>query len=225
MLYDLKWILFRRYVLANRIQGFHAHWNTYADQACSFQEFNRLYPRTCLSNVSLGRFSYVAGATSGNTKFGAFCSIGPATIGGLGRHPTELLSSHPAFYSNRAQAGFHFADKQYFEEAPSTTIGSDVWIGAQAVILDGISVGDGAIIAAGAVVHKNIPPYAIAGGVPASIIRFRFDDDVIQYLLDWKWWELPVQILSELAPSFRNEDWSVEKITSLIERSKNLNRK
>lgn len=225
MLYDLKWIFFHRYMLAKRILGFHAHWNTYADQACSFHEFNRLYPRTCLSNVSLGRFTYIAGATSGNAKFGAFCSIGPATIGGLGKHPADMLSSHPAFYSNRAKAGCCFADKQYIEEAPTTIIGNDVWIGAQAVVLDGVSVGDGAIIAAGAVVHKSVPPYAIVGGVPASIIRFRFDDDVIQHLLDWKWWDLPVQVMSELAPSFRNKDWSAEKIISLIEKSEILNRK
>ena len=217
MLYDLKWIFFRRYRLARMVRGFHAHWNTYADNDCSFREFNRLYPGTCLSNVSLGRFTYIAGATSGNAELGAFCSVGPATVGGIGKHPTNLLSSHPAFYSNRAQAGFHFADKQYFDEAPVTVIGNDVWIGAHATILDGVSVGDGAIIASGAVVHKDVPPYAIVGGVPAEIIRFRFDEATIQELLDWKWWNLSEQVLSELAPHFRNKDLSAEKIISLKE--------
>lgn len=222
MLYDFKWIFFKRYLLAKRINGFHAHWNTYADRTCVFNEYNRLYPGSCVSNTTVGRFTYIAGATIGNAKLGAFCSIGEALIGGLGTHPVDMLSTHPSFYSNRAQAGRCFADKQYVEEVSTTIIGNDVWIGAHATVLDGVSVGDGAIIAAGAVVNRDIPPYAIVGGVPAKIIRFRFSDEVIQILLDWKWWNLPEYVFVELASSFRNRHWSPEKLLQTIEESKKL---
>jgi len=222
MLYDLKWIFVNRYILARNIRGFHAHWNTYADKSCLFQKYNRLYPESCLSNVSLGRFTYIAGSTIGNAKLGAFCSIGAASIGGLGTHPVNMLSTHPSFYSNRGQAGCHFADKQYIEEASTTIVGNDVWIGAKAVVLDGVSIGDGAIIAAGAIVHENVPPYAIVGGVPARIIRFRFDDDVIKMLLDWQWWNLPDGVLRELAVDFRERNWSVMTIISLMTKSRKL---
>lgn len=64
-----------------------------------------------------------------------------------------------------------------------------MWIGADAVILDGVKVGDGAVIAAGAVVTKDVPPYAVAGGVPAKIIKYRFTQENIDFLMDIKWWE------------------------------------
>ena len=81
------------------------------------------------------------------------------------------------------QAQISFTDKSYFEELKPIKIGNDVWIGANAVILDGVAIGDGAIIGAGAVVNKDVPPYAIVGGVPAKIIRYRFSDEQIEFLL------------------------------------------
>lgn len=69
-------------------------------------------------------------------------------------------------------------------------IGNDVWIGQNAVIMDGVKIGDGAIVAAGAVVTKDVAPYAIVGGVPAKLIKYRFDEATIKDLLRLKWWEL-----------------------------------
>lgn len=78
-------------------------------------------------------------------------------------------------------------------------IGNDVWIGANAIILQGVTIGDGAIIAAGAVVTKDVPPYAIVGGVPAKVIKYRFSDEVILKLLQIKWWDKP-------------EEWIIQKL-------------
>ena len=70
-----------------------------------------------------------------------------------------------------------------------TIIGNDVWIGQNVTIMPGVHIGDGAIIAANSVVSKKVPPYHIAGGNPIKIIKKRFDDDLIEYLLNLKWWD------------------------------------
>ncbi len=77
-----------------------------------------------------------------------------------------------------------------FSHTKPAVIGNDVWIGQNAVIMDGVHVGDGAIVAAGAVVTKDVPPYAIVGGVPARVIKYRFDAGTIKELSELKWWEL-----------------------------------
>lgn len=78
-----------------------------------------------------------------------------------------------------------------------TVIGNDVWVGHQAMIMPAVSIGDGAIIASGSVVTKDVPPYAIVGGNPAKIIRYRFDEKTIESLLDIKWWNWPIERINE----------------------------
>ena len=80
----------------------------------------------------------------------------------------------------------------------TTNIGNDVWIGANVTTLQGVSIGDGAVVAAGAVVVKDVPPYAIVGGNPAKVLKYRFDEDVITHLLALKWWERPIAELATL---------------------------
>jgi len=140
---------------------------------CKFGLYNVIYENAKLHNVKLGDFSYVGTENKiSNTVIGKFCCIGPEVLIGLGMHPTsKFVSSHPIFYSLAKQSGLTFADKQYFEEHKVTTIGNDVWIGARSIILDGVSVGNGAIIAAGSVVTKDVLPYSIVGGVPAKLIK------------------------------------------------------
>ena len=85
-------------------------------------------------------------------------------------------------------------------------IGNDVWIGSHALILGGVKIGDGAVIGAGAVVTKDVPPYAVVGGVPARIIKYRFSQEIIDKLLEIKWWNLPENILKENIKLFQTDN-------------------
>jgi acetyltransferase-like isoleucine patch superfamily enzyme len=85
-------------------------------------------------------------------------------------------------------------------------IGNDVWIGAGVIILSGVTVGDGAVIGAGSVVCRDIPPYAIAAGNPVRTIRYRFEEPVIQALLQIKWWDWPIEKIVQCAPSLMSAD-------------------
>lgn len=160
-------------------------------KGCRFGLHNAVLDRAVLVDVSLGDFSYVAEAANlGNAEIGRFCSIGPGVRCGLGMHPSRgFVSTHPAFYSPVAANGAGFADRVYFEEHKKIRIGNDVWIGANALLMDGITIGDGAIVAAGAVVAKDVEPFTVAGGVPAKPIRPRFTPEEIRFLEGFKWWD------------------------------------
>ncbi len=163
---------------------------------CHFGTYNTIYENARLIDVTVGDFTYFSSNSwVSNAVIGKFCSIGPGVMCGLGIHPTSFVSTHPAFYSTQKQAQVTFATKNLFDEHKMTNIGNDVWIGARAIILDGVTIGDGAIIAAGAVVTKNVAPYAIMGGVPATIIKYRFGDDEIKSLLRLQWWNRDPQWL------------------------------
>lgn len=146
---------------------------------------------------------------------GRYTTLGPDVKVVTGQHPTrKIASTHPAFYSARGQMGFTYVDKTVFQETRfakdtyKVVIGNDVWIGSYTRILEGVTIGDGAVVAAGAVVTRDVPPYAIVGGVPAKVIRYRFEEDTIRKLLELKWWEKDQQWIKDHADDFEN----VEKL-------------
>lgn len=182
----------------------------------SLGKHSKLYHKYSLSNVSIGHYSYIGrNSYVDNTTIGNFCSIGPNFTCGIGIHSVNSLSTAPCFYSTRKQCGYSFSSKDKCDEVLPVTIGSDVFVGANVTILSGVSIGDGAVVAAGAVVVKDVPPFAIVGGVPAKIIRFRFSNDIINKLLDIKWWnwsdeQLPfVEQYFESPESFANKFYKV----------------
>lgn len=181
---------------------------------------NRISRGCSVVNASIGNGTYVSVDTLiGNVNIGNFCSIGPrCLIGGLGSHPTMWLSTHPSFYSTRKQAGFSFAQKNLFDEVKPTVIGSDVWIGANAIILDGLSIGSGAIIGAGSVIIKDVAPFSIVVGIPGREIKKRFSDEIISEMLDWQWWNFSNEKLETVSSYFvQDTDWTLEKINIIKE--------
>jgi len=219
ILAKVRWSLFERCLIAARKKCFWASTWSFADKNCQFDAYVRLYKGVFLRSVKVGKASYISRNTqAGFASIGNYCSIGPEVIiGGLGKHPVNQLSTHPAFYSPHLRAGISFVNSETFEELPHTMIGSDVWIGVRAIILDGVTVGDGAVIAAGALVNKNVPPYAVVAGVPARVIRYRFDEQVIDVLLNWKWWNLPEENVQKISAVLEQKEvWRVDEIKQLI---------
>lgn len=157
---------------------------------CRISPKSKIYPPCKIHEIELGPFSYLGkDAVVSYCSIGKYCSIGPNFQCGLGIHPTNGISTSPMFYSSNRQNGFSLCASSKIIENKKTTIGNDVWVGANVTVMDGITIGDGAIVGAGAVVTKDIPPYAIVVGVPAKVIRYRFDEKTIGKLLKIKWWD------------------------------------
>jgi virginiamycin A acetyltransferase len=123
-----------------------------------------------------------------STKIGRYTSVAATAFAATVNHPMHYKSMH-GFFFNRELG---IVDK----ELPFSplTIGNDVWLGHNSIIMPGVdSVGDGAVVAAGAVVNKNVPPYAVVVGNPARLVRYRFDPATIEHLVKEKWWEKDIQ--------------------------------
>lgn len=171
-----------------------------------FEGYNRIgqYSFFC---GHIGYASYIGDHCHINADVGRFTCIGPRVVVARGNHPTsDWVSVHPAFFSTEKQCGMTFTDKELFEEKKQRVrIGNDVWIGDSAILMDGITVGDGAVIAAGAVVTKDVEPYSVVGGVPAKIIRYRFEDrDIVKQLLQIKWWDRPIEWIRNNASKYHH---------------------
>lgn len=208
MLDALLWWTFGRYRLQWRFPGFMASHASRVDFRSTFGKNVRLHGNSRVTRSDIGSYSYVsAGARVGFARVGKFCCIGPeAIVGGLGRHPTRWLSVHPLFYSTRRQVGLRFVEQDHFDELPAVELGNDVWIGARAIILDGIRIGDGAIIGAGAVVTRDIAPYQVCAGVPARSVRSRFSEADIAALESLRWWDWSEPQLRSAAALMRTGD-------------------
>lgn len=170
------------------------------DNKVSFEGCCQLHPYVKFCG-RLGYGSYIGPYSKVSAKIGRFTSIAShvCTIAGRHAYQAPFATTCPMFFSlnpNHSQSGSTFATEQMFEELkfafPEThldvEIGNDVWIGERAILIGGIHIADGAVVLAGAVVTKDVPPYAIVGGVPAKIIRYRYDEEIINFLLNIQWW-------------------------------------
>ncbi len=161
------------------------------------KDYSRVKDFAEVIDCELGEYSYVAQYSMTNKSIiGKFCSIAHGTYVGLWEHNTNV-STH-SFYLYETSGNFVKGYKNYDKDSILTTIENDVWIGANSVVLKGVTVHSGAIIGAGSVVTKDIPAYAIAAGNPAKVIKYRFEKDDIDFLLKLKWWNLPRPELQEL---------------------------
>lgn len=150
--------------------------------------------RMDFAHLEVGAMSYLrSGCELANvSQIGRFCAIGNGVVIGQDRagHPLGWVSSHPFA---------HAVDKfHYSSNIAPTVIGHDVWIGREAMIMEGVSVGTGAVVAARALVTRDVPPYAIVAGTPARIIRYRHEERLIEQMLASEWWCLPIEVLLQL---------------------------
>jgi phosphonate metabolism protein (transferase hexapeptide repeat family) len=163
-------------------------------------------PRTTIAESKLGDYSYVM--NDGNviySEIGKFCSIAAFARINPGNHPLGRAALHHFTYRSRSYQLAEDDDREFFEwrRSSKVTLGHDVWVGHGAVILPGVQIGSGAAIGAGAVVSKNVPPFAVVAGVPARVIRFRFEEDVREGLIELAWWNWPRERLAIALPDFR----------------------
>lgn len=176
-----------------------------------------------------GAYSYFrTGLVRRLKSIGRYSSIGPNVTIGETDHPTDWLTTSPFPHSKPWQTKyFQFPPGTAYSEPltddmksrlPSQTpvvIGNDVWIGANVVIRCGVTIGDGAICAAGSVVTKDVPPYAIVGGVPAKLIRLRFDEGIVRRLLQIQWWKYDALDLAGLP--FEDVEASMDSLQGRID--------
>lgn len=183
----------------------------------------------------IGAFTYLGGKNTSIrnvASIGRFCSIASNIVIGETEHPTDYISTSQIFHNKNfmwknlpylddfyqrnietfEKSVFHWRNNE--KSTKKTVIGHDVWIGEGAFISSGISIGHGAIIAAKSVVTRDVPSYAVVGGVPAKIIKYRFSDNIIQKLLDLRWWAYGLDALE--CVDFANIECAVEKIEQNI---------
>lgn len=179
---------------------------------------NRIGANTFFTG-KLGYASYMGENCHIQADIGRFCSIASRVVTVRGAHPIEKwASSHPVFFSTKKQCGKTFVTREKFsEDRPLLQVGNDVWIGDSAILLDGITIGNGAVIAAGAVVTKDVAPYSVVGGVPAREIKKRFPQETIDRLQASKWWEKTETWLSENAELFED----AERLLAHMEKERN----
>ncbi len=153
---------------------------------------NVLFNDAQIQLSTLGKYTYVQKCTTiVNAEIGKFCSIASNVSIGPGIHKIDGVSTHPAFFLNNTPLVKTFAVNDLFVASKKTVIGHDVWIGEGVVVIDGVKIGTGSIVAAGAVVVKDVEPYSIVGGVPAKHIKYRFDSETTDLLQNSEWWNYP----------------------------------
>jgi len=169
--------------IANRLRG-------KAIKNSSIHKSSRIGFGCNIVNTTMKRYSYC-----GNdcqfvaSDIGAFCSISDHVFIGGAEHPINWVSMSPVFTTERHSGPSKRFAK--FEVSPTkrTIIGNDVWIGHGVTIKQGVNIGHGAVVGSNALVTKDVPPYAVVGGIPARIIKYRFSNDEINKLLEIKWWD------------------------------------
>lgn len=151
----------------------------------------KIYRGVKLFKSNVADFSYVAPNTEiVMADIGKFCSIARGCMIGLSSHTLKNASTSPIFTEQNNALKISWTTSEFAAKSQRVEIENDVWIGARAIILDGVKIANGAVVAAGAVVTKDVPPYAIVGGVPAKIIKYRFSQEQIEKLLISKWWDM-----------------------------------
>lgn len=180
-------------------------YSSHISPRCEFEGMNLILPHASYYG-QMGLGSYIGSYTHLNADIGRFTSIAHRVNCINATHPLSepFATTCPLFFSlnpNRNPGKETFAKRQVAEEyrqidkerGIDIQIGSDCWIGANVTLLGGVKIHDGAVVLTNATVTKDVPPYAIVGGVPAKIIKYRYDEETIKFLLQTKWWENSIE--------------------------------
>ncbi|WP_162010146.1 CatB-related O-acetyltransferase [Polaribacter irgensii] len=189
------------------------------DNISIIKSHSKIYSYCQIFNSKIGSFTYISRKCAiVHADIGSYCSIANNVKIGMGQHKIKSISTSPLFYSKNNALGATFSDKNQFNEYQRVYIGSDVWVGAGAMIMSGVTVGHGAIIGAGAIVTKDVPNYAISAGVPAKIIRYRFNEKEVKHLVDSEWWNWSESIIKNKIHLFENNEFSEEMMSVFTEK-------
>ena len=176
--------------------------------------YTHIQAHSVFCDVAVGDYSYFAGNNQVYyANIGKFCSVASFARINTTNHPTyERIAQHHFTYRSK-RFGFGEDDDEFFarRKGKIVTVGNDVWIGHNAVIMPCVTIGNGAAIGAGAVVTKEVEPYSVVAGVPAKKIKMRFSDDLITRIERSRWWDWDHQCLKERLPDFRNMEAFVRK--------------
>jgi len=194
------------------------------DKSVLINDYAIILKSEIAEKCSIGRFSKIAYSKFGTysyigdytivitTQVGKYTSISWGVTLGPEEHNYSLVTNHSFLYSTKT---FKISEKIHYSPfKKKCTIGNDVWIGCNSTILRGVAIGDGAVIGANSLVTKDIPPYAIAVGSPANVIKYRFDGETINRLLKLKWWDLPELVIKNNIILFASEP-TTEILTKL----------
>jgi acetyltransferase-like isoleucine patch superfamily enzyme len=156
-------------------------------------------------NKKVGKYTYgderiIVSEPGADVIIGKFCSIGKDVRVILGQnHRTDWITTFPFGHAFKNEFP-NFDGTGHPTTKGNIIIGNDVWIGTDVVIMSGVNIGDGVVIGAHSVVAKDIPPYSVVVGNPGKVIRKKFNDENIQFLLDLKWWDMDDSIINEISP-------------------------
>lgn len=219
--------MFHEFIVKMQIKGYYWYYKLFSkkykiclgkkiqlDSWTKFMGENRVGDYSVIYQSQIGFGSYMGK----NCKFvksdiGKYTSIAPEVHIVSGHHPIhEYISTSPVFYSVSYGGKNTFVDKEYYsvykyadeERERLVCIGNDVWIGEGTRIMEGVTIGNGAVVAAYSVVTKDLEPYGVYAGVPAKLIKYRFEQEVIEKLENFKWWDKDEQWLKNHAEAFRN---------------------
>ena len=160
------------------------------DNTSSIGRYTVFFDAVEILNSSIGDHSYIQkNSEISSTDMGKYCSIASEVKIGLPGHEISMVSTHPSFYLKDTPLVKVYSSKNLGAPIDRCVIGNDVWIGQRASIISGVKIGNGAVIGSGAVLTKDVAPYAIMGGVPAKLIRYRFDTTVQKGLEESVWWD------------------------------------